>query len=83
MIQLKNSIISYYRLVVRTPDCGSVNRSSTLRSGTFFIIFMEKIINNYKILEKIDEGSYAKVKKALNLEDNKFYAVKIFDKYIL
>jgi hypothetical protein len=30
---------------------------------------MEKIINNYKILEKIDAGSYAKVKKAFNIEN--------------
>mgnify|MGYP002628844747 CR=1 FL=1 len=44
---------------------------------------MDKIINNYKILEKIGEGSYSKVKKTINILDNKIYAVKIFNKYFL
>ena len=44
---------------------------------------MQKNIKHYQILEKIDKGSYAKVKRVLNTLDQKQYAVKIFDKFLL
>lgn len=42
-----------------------------------------KIINNYVMLNVIGKGSYAKVKLGLNLNDNKYYAIKIISKEIL
>ncbi len=35
-------------------------------------------LENYQILRKIGDGFSSKVKLGINLEDNKFYAIKIF-----
>lgn len=44
---------------------------------------MEKIIQNYKIMDKIGEGSFAKVKRCQNLVNGQFYAIKIYNKFLL
>jgi serine/threonine protein kinase len=42
-----------------------------------------KIINEYKFIETLGKGSYSKVKRAINMKNNKQYAVKILNKRIL
>ncbi len=34
-----------------------------------------KIINEYKILKEIGQGSYSKVKLTLNMQENKYYVL--------
>jgi len=46
----------------------------------FFPEFMEHaaiLDNKYKVLDTIGEGRYAKVKVAIDMENNKKYAIKI------
>ena len=42
-----------------------------------------KVVNEFYFLDTIGKGAYSKVKKCINLNTNKEYAVKILNKRLL
>lgn len=42
-----------------------------------------KVINNYKVIKRIGEGAFGKIKLVFNLKDEDFYVFKKFNKMIL
>lgn len=79
------------RLVINspaTPQKHSFNSSANSVKETRVAIKSRsqdgaRKLNEYKILQKLGKGSYAKVKLAINERTSKKYAIKIFHKSIL
>jgi hypothetical protein len=42
-----------------------------------------KLLNQYLKIGTIDEGPYSKIKKMKNIKDNKFYAMKKYNLFVL
>ena len=44
---------------------------------------MPKVVGDYKILKSLGEGSFSKVKQAVNIKTGKKYAIKIIDRQLV